>query len=78
MTTLAEQSALAVQVLCCADMADTVAASASSSMPKGDSAARYFPTPLSPSLTAAAAAAAAAAVDDASSAATSSSMVGQE
>jgi hypothetical protein len=76
-TTLAEQSALAVQVLCCADMADTVAASASSSMPKGDSAARYFPTPLSPSLTAAAAAAAAA-VDDASSAATSSSMVGQE
>ena len=76
---MAEQSALAVQVLCCADMADTVAASASSSMPKGDSAARYFPTPLSPSLTAvAAAAAAAAAVDDASSAATSSSMVGQE
>ena len=57
-------------------MADTVAASASSSMPKGDSAARYFPTPLSPSLTAVAAAAAA--VDDASSAATSSSMVGQE
>ena len=58
-------------------MADTVAASASSSMPKGDSAARYFPTPRSPSLTVAAAAAAAA-VDDASSAATSSSMVGQE